>query len=61
MKANENLFSSGETYYLALLETSNSKAPSVPVNAVRRKYFPSLAKQPDEIFTMANGIRVTQV
>lgn len=56
MKANKFRFNSGETDYLALQGAPNSQAPSVPVNALREKYFPFLSKMPGIKIAATNGL-----
>lgn len=53
--ANEFRFnSSGETDYLALLQSPDSQAPSVPVNALREELFST--KQNDDKLTATNDL-----
>ncbi|XP_055305941.1 basement membrane-specific heparan sulfate proteoglycan core protein-like isoform X2 [Sitodiplosis mosellana] len=58
VEANESRFNSGDTDYLAMLGSPNCQAPSVPVNVLREKYFPFLAKSPDDTLTAINGLYV---
>lgn len=59
LEANESRFNSGETDYMALLGSPDSQAPSVPVNELREKYFPFLAKSLDDTLIATNGLYVT--
>ncbi|XP_055301868.1 vascular endothelial growth factor receptor 3-like [Sitodiplosis mosellana] len=58
VEANENRFNSGETDYLALLKSPDSQAPPVPMNVLREKYFPFIAKTSDDTLIATNGIYV---
>lgn len=58
LEANKSRLKSGETDYLALLGSPDCPAPSVPVNALREKYFPFLIKSSDDTLTAINGLYV---